>query len=152
MNSGLIYQAKHRESGRVYIGATMGSMDERRSAHRFANSNFGRFLRELGDENFEWTVLRDGIAANDLGAHENYYIEVTRAKHPENGFNRRGGGGSFPVNGKKRGIACIVSEEVGGWIKAEAAKDRRSVSEYLFLLLDQAMQMEKASKCRRRKC
>jgi hypothetical protein len=49
-------------------------------------------------------------------------------------------------------INARVSKEVYDWVVGSAAASKRSVSEYLFLLLDQAMQMEKASKCRRRKC
>jgi hypothetical protein len=40
-------------------------------------------------------------------------------------------------------INARVSPEVEAWIHANAAKDRRTVSEYLFLLLEDLMKAEK---------
>src|ERR1700733_3319900 len=40
-------------------------------------------------------------------------------------------------------INARVSSEVDGWIRSSAAKDRRSVSEYLFLLLEDLMKADR---------
>jgi group I intron endonuclease len=105
----IIYKATNKINGKVYIGQTTRSLEERIKGHLFdATRNsifyFHKAIRKYGIENFEWEILCDatGKPKDILDALEIYYI----AKHrlilgADNMYNMTKGGEGGSVLGRK---------------------------------------------------
>jgi group I intron endonuclease len=76
----IIYKATNKINGKVYIGQTIKSLEERKKCHIYDSKKssfyFHRALNKYDPENFEWEVLIDakGKPTNILDALEIYYI------------------------------------------------------------------------------
>jgi group I intron endonuclease len=105
----IIYKATNKINGKVYIGKTTNSLEERIKGHIFNSikpySHFTKALAKYGPENFSWEILCDakGKPKDVLDALEIYYI----AKHrlilgSYNVYNMtKGGDGGDTFSGKK---------------------------------------------------
>lgn len=90
----IIYCARNLKNGKVYIGKTIKSLDERRLAHaekcKRDDTAFYRALRKYGAEKFEWKVLQECVSEDELNKMEVYWIERLNAN--KFGYNLTSGG------------------------------------------------------------
>jgi hypothetical protein len=80
---GIIYKATS-PSGNVYVGQTIRTLEERKSAHYSIafnpksdsyNSKFSYAIRKYSIESFIWQILADNIFTENLDLLERKYIE-----------------------------------------------------------------------------
>lgn len=79
----IIYKAENKINGKVYIGQTSKSLEERKKIHlkdSKGNSHyvFHRALRKYGDENFKWSILSENNNIDKINAMEKFYIMAYR--------------------------------------------------------------------------
>jgi hypothetical protein len=118
----IIYRAKNKINGKVYIGQTVNTLDIRIAAHikssQIGKSKFHKALKSYGCENFDWDVLHTAKTKNELNENEIKYIQEYNSI--ENGYNMvEGGTGGYnqyavDANKKKRGkkLKEIVSPKM----------------------------------------
>ena len=96
---GLIYIAKDKIIGKVYIGQTKNRLEVRKKQHlKHAKnkvdstyfSTFYKMIRFFGENNFEWKILEDDIPEEKLNEREIFYIEKYNSY--QEGYNSSGGG------------------------------------------------------------
>ena len=92
----IIYKVENIENGKVYIGATTKSVEERKQDHlQKANKEYQNKFQEAlisyGVENFEWKQIDTTISIDALAQKEKEYILEYNSK--ENGYNADSGGG-----------------------------------------------------------
>lgn len=93
----IVYKAENKINGRVYIGATVRSLNARKWEHvsRARNGSANPFhaaIRENGEDAFKWEVLDDSAkTTEELHELEKYYINKYDAMN--SGYNSREGGG-----------------------------------------------------------
>jgi group I intron endonuclease len=119
---GLVYIARNRLNGKVYVGQTTYTLDQRRRSHERSskagsNAVFHRAIRKHGKENFSWQeVCR--VYENDgygLGWHEQSIIHFL--KKTGNTLYNSGIGGVSPALG-------MSHTETNKQLMGEAAKQR----------------------------
>lgn len=88
----VIYKATDTTNGKVYIGKTIGTMEERRRQHFYhlryrEGGAFHKALRERG-EAFTWEVIdTEAKDKEDLRHRENYWIKFYKSFDPSFGYN-----------------------------------------------------------------
>lgn len=89
----IIYYIRNRKSGRMYIGQTVQTLEQRIKQHLIGEIEIDRDIRKLGIESFDYDVIEE-CADTELDAREIYYI----AKYDTylNGYNNQ-------LGGRKRG-------------------------------------------------
>jgi group I intron endonuclease len=105
-----IYKATNKLTNKVYIGQTIKTLEERKSAH-IARMTFGsnyyfhNALRKYGTDNFEWEILHENIQTKEE-ADEIEIEEIIKFKATDknNGYNLAtgGGGGDTFVNNPRK--------------------------------------------------
>ena len=91
----LIYKATSKTTGKVYIGQTQSTLEERIRKHQVASENkqyhFYNAIRKYGFDDFTWEIIEDNINDVDtLNEREIYWIEYYNSY--ENGYNSTRGG------------------------------------------------------------
>ena len=76
---GIIYCTTNKINGKMYIGKTMSSLNDRRDGHfNFAKKNinlcFSNAIRKYGIENFSWRILDNADSIKELNDLEQFYI------------------------------------------------------------------------------
>lgn len=100
---GFIYKIEHRESGKIYIGKTARTLEERMKEHRWSNELYiDRAIRKYGINAFEVSVVEECADSNELNEREIFWIAFYNCKNP-NGYNMTDGGDG--------GAGHVVSEE-----------------------------------------
>lgn len=99
----LIYKAENIINGKMYIGQTVKSLEERKQQHllnakKGKGYKFQEALRYCGVDNFKWTILEEVSTIQQLNERENYWIEYYKSY--ENGYNLTKGD-SNPMNFSK---------------------------------------------------
>lgn len=114
----IIYLAKNKIDGKVYIGKTTKTLEERMIQHLTSNkSYFHKSLRKYGKENFIWTILEQCYSEEELNEKEIWYI-----KHYDSvgkkGYNLTyGGEGGTPSDETKKKISETCKQNgVGKWM------------------------------------
>ena len=78
----IIYKATNKVNGKVYIGQTINSLEERKRKHKSDSKRidivFCRAIRKYGFDNFEWEILCRTNNRNKLNALEKFYIMCYR--------------------------------------------------------------------------
>lgn len=98
---GLIYLAKNKENGHMYIGKTNGSLEVRKQGHlydatkRHRNTAFCNAIRKYGLEGFDWSILEDDILDEELNDKEKYYIAKYNTFLNKQHYNMTEGGDGF---------------------------------------------------------
>ena len=92
---GIIYFCWNKISGKIYIGKTVLSLDQRIDDHyskmnQNSETTFHRALRKYEYDDFKWGVLRSNIPSENLSEWEKYYIAYNRS-YPD-GYNQTTGG------------------------------------------------------------
>lgn len=94
----LIYKATNKINGKIYIGQTHKSLEERKMCHKHDSKNidtyFYRAIRKYGWDNFSWEIVEDNIPTEEeLNNKEKYYIQKYDCfDNKEKGYNTTSGG------------------------------------------------------------
>jgi len=120
---GIIYKVTNIFNGKVYIGQTIKSLNERMNEHfRDKRTNyFHNSLKSYGNDNFTWEVLVKCNREN-LDLSEEWYIRLYKSYKKEFGYNLTKGGDNNPMDServKKKHKESVNSE-----------KERKRRSEY----------------------
>lgn len=93
---GVIYKIQHRESGKIYVGKTSRTLDERMNEHTkksraTSNSYIDRAISKYGIDAFDVDVIEECDSEEKLNEREIYWIAFYNCKKP-NGYNLTDGG------------------------------------------------------------
>ncbi|MZR31475.1 GIY-YIG nuclease family protein [Sneathiella litorea] len=106
---GRIYKIVQLSTGKVYVGLTINSLEQRYASHlTSANSKSSisplhKALQEFGPDDFELEELEANLEINVLGRKEKYWISALNSVVP-NGFNANRGG----TIGGSRGKPIVI--------------------------------------------
>lgn len=126
---GLIYKVTCLSNGKIYIGQTRQSLEDRKGVHISKSLNhrdnyrFHNAIRKYGKENFLWEIVENNIdSQNLLNEREIYWIAYYNSQNPDVGYNMTPGGESSEPLDRWRGEH---PEEVSkqariGWEKMRA--------------------------------
>jgi group I intron endonuclease len=114
----IIYKAVHKATGRIYIGQTTKTLEERISKHLTQDSLFPRALRKYGRDAFDISVIDRSESRDELNRKEIYWIAHCGCMHP-NGYNLTAGG--------EGGLGYVFTEEA--LAKVRAAKITNPMSQ-----------------------
>jgi len=94
--NGIVYLIRNKENGMAYVGQTIRAWAERKAEHldpcNYETPELGQDLSRLGEQGFEWRILREGIRTQgELNAVEQEFIAEYNSVHP-NGYNQIGNG------------------------------------------------------------
>lgn len=92
----VIYKAVNIKNGKVYIGATTISLEERKKDHlRKAENGGGHYFQHAiatyGAQNFKWQQIDTASSNDELAKKEKLYIKYYNSN--KNGYNSDKGGG-----------------------------------------------------------
>jgi len=115
---GCVYQAKSLVNGKLYIGKTMRTLEERKVAHLSAsreglNYPFPRAIHRHGLNGFEWRVLFESNNDAELLHMEKVLIAVKGSKVPAGYNSTDGGEGSTGLHPTEETRAKISASQVG---------------------------------------
>jgi hypothetical protein len=107
----LIYRAKSKTSGGVYIGMTSRLFRIRQREHRYSVTSskkltckaFVAALRKYGYDDFVWEVLFEGLSSEEADQIERFLIDMHRPRYNITA----GGGGTTGV--QARPVICIIT-------------------------------------------
>lgn len=93
---GIIYHIFNPANGRVYIGQTWGTLEQRWKQHCAKNSkcfHLKNAIAKYGRDRFIKTILTSGLATQeDMDVAERYWIGYFDSDNRESGYNLREGG------------------------------------------------------------
>ena len=98
----LIYKVINLINGRVYIGKTITTLNERKYKHIYSSKSFSdmcvfhKAIRKYGIENFKWEVIYECDEVLILNVMETMKIIVNHSHVSENGYNLTWGGDGLP--------------------------------------------------------
>lgn len=95
-NNYIVYLAKNKKNGEVYIGATSKTLEERKNDHiGKTNTGVGGYFQDAigtyGPDAFEWEQIDTANNLNELALKEKEYIIKYNSLH--DGYNSDSGGG-----------------------------------------------------------
>lgn len=105
MNNYSVYMHKNKLNGKIYIGQTSRSLEERSGPNGLNYSECKRFysaIKEYGWNNFEHTVLLTGLSPDEANEFERYFIKTTHSYDPDYGYNIDFGGRGFSSERSKK--------------------------------------------------
>lgn len=94
----IIYMARNKTNGKVYIGQTSISLAGRKSDHRRKAFKYGSraafhtAIREFGFDCFEWEILESLSSDEQANVCEQGWIEKYKSTDPHYGYNNTNGG------------------------------------------------------------
>jgi len=94
----IIYMARNKVNGKVYIGQTILSLVSRKCDHRQKSFKYGSkaafhsAIRECGFDCFEWKILEHLSSRECMNACEQKWIERYKSTDPRYGYNNTNGG------------------------------------------------------------
>ena len=90
----IVYCATHLESGRKYVGKTVGTIDGVIKRHLKAKTYFGNVVRKYGLESFKFEVIDTAFSNEGILEKEIEWITKLNTVYP-NGFNLSIGGQGY---------------------------------------------------------
>tara|TARA_R110002049_G_scaffold275213_1_gene453232 strand:+ start:17445 stop:18095 length:651 start_codon:yes stop_codon:yes gene_type:complete len=93
---GVIYKVTHKQSGKIYVGATKNNIHQRKLDHQERGNRgekglFQEAIGTYGPDAFTWTQVDTASTTDELAQKEKAYIIQYNSK--ENGYNSDSGGG-----------------------------------------------------------
>ena len=82
----MIYKITNLINGKIYIGQTTKTIEERFEGHSHADTLIGKTIREYGKKNFKIEVIEKCSSKEELDAREYYWIKTLDSQIP-NGYN-----------------------------------------------------------------
>lgn len=96
MRTGRIYKFTNKINGKIYVGQTTQSFEERLKRHLQQiddNTYFHRALKKYGLSNFNYEIIEDNIPLSELDNREIYWIKILDSYYTSNkGYNLTKGG------------------------------------------------------------
>lgn len=133
--NGIIYVATCTIHGKVYVGQTVRTLEERRYQHLMSKRNlpFPNALRLFGIDKFTWEILHEGVQTMDeLNRLETETIAVLDSANPMRGYNCSQGrrrqwgtakrGGRKPIPGGRVRITVNLPPELLPFLKSLAGR------------------------------
>lgn len=113
----LIYKATNLINGKIYIGKTMRTLQERiqdhKEAFRYKDTVFYNAIKKYGIENFYWEVIEEVFDSKKLDEREIFWIkELDSIIDNKHGYNMTWGGDGGVITDAVRGkISKYASEK-----------------------------------------
>ncbi len=130
----IIYKALNRINGKIYIGQTVRSLEERIPCHLSIKKKppFSLALRKYGIQSFELSIIDNASSKEVLDAKERYWIKQYGCKVPY-GYNLTDGGeGSQGYKHTQESCRKISLSHIGEknylWGKQRSEKTRKKMS------------------------
>jgi group I intron endonuclease len=131
----IIYRAKNKINGKVYVGQTIENLTRRKSDHENSKNDyyFIRAIKKYGKENFEWKVLEHCDSKGEMNEMEFHYIKQYNS-FGDNGYNLTFGGegtiGFKHSNNTKQNLSVLAkkrfcSKESHPWYKRKHSDETR---------------------------
>lgn len=104
----IIYKATNNINGKIYVGQTTLSLEERKKYHKISSKTqdtyFYRAIRKYGWENFSWEIIDETAKTEDeLDMLEEHYIALFDCfDNKEVGYNCQSGGKRFRITEEER--------------------------------------------------
>lgn len=109
-----VYKYTNIQNGKIYIGQTKNSLEERaqrdglnyRECTRFYNA-----IKKYGWDSFVPTILADGLTVDEANYLEEYYIDFYDSTNPSKGYNLAAGGLNHSMGEESRSILSSKAKE-----------------------------------------
>lgn len=88
----IVYKITNKTNGKIYIGQTKYTIEQRFLQHSKADSPLGQAIRQFGMENFTIETIEECETQEELNEREKFWIKVLNSKKT-NGYNQNDGGG-----------------------------------------------------------
>ena len=101
---GIIYKVTTQENGKIYIGQTIQTLNERKNKHYYKarqeeyTTHFINALRKYPEEAFIWEIIDEAETQEALDKKEKYWIAYYNSV--EEGYNTKDGGQTIVVTDK----------------------------------------------------
>ena len=101
---GIIYKVTNQENGKIYIGQTIQTLNERKNKHYYKarqeeyTTHFINALRKYPEEVFTWEIIDKEETQEALDEKEKYWIAYYNSV--EEGYNTKDGGQTIVVTDK----------------------------------------------------
>lgn len=101
---GIIYKVTNKENGKIYIGQTIQSLNERINKHYYKarqdeyTTHFINALRKYPKGSFTWEIIEEFDSQDELNEREKYWIAYYNSI--EEGYNTKDGGQTIIVTDK----------------------------------------------------
>ena len=101
---GIIYKVTNQENGKIYIGQTIQTLNERKNKHYYKarqeeyTTHFINALRKYPEEVFIWEIIDEAETKKALDEKEKYWIAYYNSI--EKGYNTKDGGQTIVVTDK----------------------------------------------------
>lgn len=116
-------------NGKIYIGVTSLTIEERRDNGYQHNKSLQKAIREYGWRGFEHDILRDGLTKEEAFNLEREMIARFDATNPENGYNvSYGGKSTFAGLKHTEEVKKRLSNDRRGIPKTEEAKKNMRIA------------------------
>lgn len=125
----LIYRAQNRIDGKIYIGQTTRSLDERKKEHvrDFVDTYFSRAIHKDSPKFFDWQVIDQAVTEQELNEKEKYWVAFYKSFDPDFGYNETTGGeGGSPTEATRRKISLANTGKVRTSIVKKKLSDAHS--------------------------
>ena len=101
-----LYQHKNKINGKIYIGITSRSPQERwgqNGNNYYSSPHFYSAIKKYGWDNFEHNILLENLTRDEASIKEKEYIKLFHSNEREYGYNETSGGEiNFELNAKAR--------------------------------------------------
>ena len=90
----LVYMAKNKENGLLYIGSTSQGLETRRKYHFYiakrmcSKNRWWKAVRKYGEKAFEWKELDKAKTRKSLHEKEKKWIRLLKTNDPKFGYNK----------------------------------------------------------------
>ena len=111
----IIYKATNNINGKVYIGQTINTLEQRATEHIGESKGrnktyFSNALKKYGVDSFAWEVIRICNNINELNAWEQYYILYCNSMNRKFGYNLQSGGLNYIVSDRTKKRMSIANK------------------------------------------
>lgn len=88
----IIYKAKNKMNGKIYIGQTKQTLKERNRQRKYSKSSFDLAFQKYGEENFEWVIIEHCKTQEEMNLKEEFWISFFDTTNRTKGYNIKFGG------------------------------------------------------------
>lgn len=120
----IVYKIQNKINGKIYIGITKKSINERIKEHFITNSLIGKALRKYGSQCFDITIITHDNNWTTLCDKEMEYICFYDSKYP-NGYNLTDGGDGIYGYTFTKQVKQRMSESQLGKKRAPRSKESK---------------------------
>lgn len=104
----IIYKLTNEINGKIYVGQTTRTLEERFNAHKYCNTSYiGKAIHKYGAKNFKKEILAECDTIEELDELEIYFIAKLNSKAP-NGYNLTDGGEYHPYLDELNGDGWVI--------------------------------------------